>query len=131
IERLFAWIRRQLAKPQPPPVDEEGKPVLDAEGKAVVDDEDDPAGRFDDEDDPILLRLVQLKRGGLVTPDDAWLLYEHVAIDEAQDPLALGVKVLVEAVPAPDADPTKRSVTIAGDTAQRLVFDNNFTSWEQ
>ena len=35
--------------------------------------------------------------------------------------------MLVEAVRAPDDDPTKRSVTIAGDTAQRLVFDNNFT----
>jgi len=39
------------------------------------------------------------------------------------------VKVLVEAVHAPDNDPTKRSVTIAGDTAQRLVFDNNFVGW--
>ena len=58
-------------------------------------------------------------------------LYEHVAIDEAQDRSALEVKVLVEAVRAPDSDPTKRSVTIAGDTAQRLVFDNNFTGWAE
>ena len=131
IDRLVGWVRRQLAKPQPPPVDEEGNPVLDSEGKPLGIDEDDPAGRFDDEDDPILLRLVQLKRGGLVTPDGAELVYEHVAIDEAQDRSALEVKVLVEAVHAPDGDPAKRSVTIAGDTAQRLVFDNNFTGWEQ
>src|SRR5690606_22567636 len=32
IDRLTAWVRRQLAKPQPAPVDEEGKPVLDSEG---------------------------------------------------------------------------------------------------
>ena len=39
-----------------------------ASTQAVGLDDDDPAGRFDDEDDPILLRLVQLKRGGLVAP---------------------------------------------------------------
>jgi hypothetical protein len=52
-----------------------------------------------------------------------------VAIDEAQDRSALEVKVLVEAVHAPEGNPDQRSVTIAGDTAQRLVFDNNFTGW--
>ena len=129
IERLVAWVKRQLAKPQAAPVDEEGKPVLDAQGEPVGPDEDDPAGRFDDEDDPLLLRLVQLKRGGLRVPDGDEIIYEHVAIDEAQDRSALEVKVLVEAVRAPDDDKEKRSVTIAGDTAQRLVFDNNFTGW--
>jgi len=131
IERLTAWVRRQLAKPQAAPVDEEGKPVLDSEGQPVGVDEDDPAGRFDDEDDPLLLRLTQLKRGGLVQPGGEEIIWEHVAIDEAQDRSALEVKVLVEAVRAPDSDPEKRSVTIAGDTAQRLVFDNNFTGWSE
>ena len=52
-------------------------------------DEDDPAGRFDDEDDPILLRLLQLKRGGLVLPNGDDVRYQHVAVDEAQDRSAL------------------------------------------
>jgi DNA helicase-2/ATP-dependent DNA helicase PcrA len=131
IERLIAWVKRQLAKPQRAPVDEEGNPELDAEGLAVGPDEDDPAGKFDDEDDVILLRLVQLKRGGLMPTGGDEIVYEHVAVDEAQDRAALEIKVLVEAVHAPDGDPTKRSITIAGDTAQRLVFDNNFTTWEE
>jgi DNA helicase-2/ATP-dependent DNA helicase PcrA len=131
IERLIVWVKRQLVKPQLAPVDDEGNPELDSEGLAVGPDEDDPAGRFDNEDDPILLRLVQLKRGGLMASGGDELIYEHVAIDEAQDRSALEVKVLVEAVAAPDGDPTKRSITIAGDTAQRLVFDNNFTTWEE
>ena len=131
IERLISWVKRQLAKPQRAPVDEEGNPELDAEGLPVGPDEDDPAGKFDDEDDVILLRLVQLKRGGLMPSGGDEIVYEHVAIDEAQDRAALEVKVLVEAVHAPDGDPTKRSITIAGDTAQRLVFDNNFTTWEE
>jgi DNA helicase II / ATP-dependent DNA helicase PcrA len=131
LERVVAWLRRQLAKPQKAPVDEEGNPVLDSEGQPLGVDEDDPAGRFDDEDDPILLRLVQLKRGGLVPPTGDELTWQHVAIDEAQDRSALEIKVLLEAVHAPDDDPSKRSVTIAGDTAQRLVFDNNFSGWAE
>lgn len=131
VERLVAWVKRQLAKPQAAPVDEEGKPVLDSEGLPVGMDEDDPAGRFDDEDDPLLLRICQLKRGGLMPHAGEEMIWEHVAIDEAQDRSALEVKVLVEAVRAPDNDPGKRSVTIAGDTAQRLVFDNNFTGWAE
>jgi DNA helicase-2/ATP-dependent DNA helicase PcrA len=129
VDRLVAWMRRQLAKPQKPPVDEDGNPVLDSEGQPVGPDEDDPAGRFDDEDDPILLRLVQLKRGGLMPAGGDELSWQHVAIDEAQDRSALEIKVLLEAVHAPDGDPGKRSVTIAGDTAQRLVFDNSFSGW--
>jgi len=131
IDRLVAWMRRQLAKPQKSPVDEEGQPILDSEGIAVGPDEDDPAGRFDDEDDPILLRLVQLKRGGLMPSGGDELIWQHVAVDEAQDRSALEIKVLLEAVAAPDDDLTKRSVTIAGDTAQRLVFDNNFSGWAE
>ncbi|HEY5935241.1 MAG TPA: ATP-binding domain-containing protein [Kofleriaceae bacterium] len=131
IERVVAWMKRQLAKVQKAPVDEEGNAVLDSEGQPLGIDEDDPAGRFDDEDDPLLLRLVQLKRGGLIPPGGDELIWEHIAIDEAQDRSALEVKVLVEAVRTPDNDATKRSVTIAGDTAQRLVFDNNFSGWEQ
>ncbi len=131
VERLVSWVKRQLARPQKSPVDEEGNPVLDSEGLAVGPDDDDPAGKFDDEDDPILLRLLQLKRGGLDIPGGDEISYEHVAIDEAQDRSALEVKVLVEAVRAPDNDPEKRSVTIAGDTAQRIVFDNNFSGWAE
>jgi len=131
IARVVGWVKRQLAKAQKAPVDEEGQPILDSEGQAVGPDDDDPAGRFDDEDDPLVLRLVQLKHGGLMTPDGGEIIYEHVAIDEAQDRSALEVKVLVEAVRAPDGDVDKRSVTIAGDTAQRLVFDNNFNGWAE
>jgi ATP-dependent DNA helicase UvrD/PcrA len=131
LERVVAWLRRQLARPQKAPVDEEGNPVLDSEGQPLGIDEDDPAGKFDDEDDPILLRLVQLKRGGLIPPTGDELTWQHVAVDEAQDRSALEIKVLLEAVHAPDDDPAKRSVTIAGDTAQRLVFDNNFSGWAE
>ena len=129
LDRVVAWVKKQVTAPPAPAVDDEGNPVETADRLPVEDDDGDPAGRLDDEDDPILIRLVQLKRGGLVLPDGDELSWTHVAIDEAQDRSALEVKVLVEAVEMIDDDPTQRSVTIAGDTAQRLVFDNNFTGW--
>ncbi len=129
LDAVVKWVKRQIAAPQKPIVDDDGKPIETADGSPMGGDEDDPAGRVDDEDDPIFIRLVQLKRGGLFTGDGDQLRYSHVAIDEAQDRSAIEVKVLVESVLAPDDKPELRSVTIAGDTAQRLVFDNNFTGW--
>ncbi len=129
LDAVVKWVKRQIAAPQKAPVDDDGKPIETADGSAMGPDDDDPAGRVDDEDDPVFIRLVQLKRGGLFTADGDELRYTHVAIDEAQDRSALEVKVLVESVHAPDQKPEHRSVTIAGDTAQRLVFDNNFTGW--
>jgi DNA helicase-2/ATP-dependent DNA helicase PcrA len=82
-----------------------------------------PGGKLDPEDDPLLLRLWQLKKGGLVDAEGHELRYEHLAIDEAQDLAAVEVKVLLEATTV------ERSVTIAGDVAQRLVFDNSFVDW--
>lgn len=130
LERTVAWVKRQVTPPPPPALDDDdGNPVETVDGRPVEDDDLDPGGRLDDEDDPILIRLCQLKRGGLVLPDGDELSWNHVAIDEAQDRSALEVSVLVEAVQSPDGEPGSRSVTIAGDTAQRLVFDNNFTGW--
>lgn len=129
IDATVKWVKRQLTAPQGPVVDGEGNAVVSADGRQMGGDDDDPAGRIDDEDDPLLLRLVQLKRGGLITPDGDEFSYQHIAVDEAQDRSALEVKVLTEAAVAPPGKPELRSITIAGDTAQRLVFDNNFTGW--
>jgi len=132
LDRVVSWVKKQVTPPAPPPTDDEGNPLETADGLPMVHDDADPGGpegKLDDEDDPILIRLVQLKRGGLVLPDGDEMIWSHVAIDEAQDRSALEVKVLVEAVDAPGGDASHRSVTIAGDTAQRLVFDNNFTGW--
>ncbi len=129
IDAVVKWVKRQIAAPQRAVVDDDGQSFETADGGAIGPDEDDPAGRVDDEDDPLYIRLIQLKRGGLFGADGEELRYTHVAIDEAQDRSALEVKVLVESVLSPDGRADSKSVTIAGDTAQRLVFDNNFTGW--
>ncbi|MCA9651580.1 MAG: AAA family ATPase [Myxococcales bacterium] len=88
-------------------------------------DEEVPEGAgLDGEDDAILLRLMQLKHGGIFVANRRFE-YEHVVIDEAQDLCALEVRVLLDCVSE------GRSVTIAGDRAQKMIFDNGFTDWPQ
>lgn len=90
----------------------------DGEEESVVDVGMDP------EDYPILLRLLQLKQGGVFINGKRFE-YEHVVIDEAQDLCPLEVRVLLDCVSR------GRSVTIAGDKAQKMVFDNGFVDWPQ
>lgn len=78
---------------------------------------------IDVEDDTILLRMHQVLRGPLGLKKGQRLVYDHLMIDEAQDlaPIELAV-----AIATTDA---RRSVTIAGDVAQKIMEDRDFTSW--
>nr|WP_255216266.1 ATP-binding domain-containing protein [Pseudenhygromyxa sp. WMMC2535] len=82
------------------------------------------APRLDGEDDAVLLRLSQAKRGGIFIKGKRFE-YEHIVIDEAQDLCPLEVRVLLDTASA------GRSVTIAGDRAQKMIFDNGFVDWPQ
>lgn len=128
VDATVRWCLGQELESVDDQLDEKDEEILDVEGRAL--DEDSRAGLFDAEDDPILLRLVQLKRGALTSKDVSAIRYSHVAIDEAQDRSAIEVKVLLEATDAESEYSKNKSVTIAGDTAQRLVFDNGFNGWE-
>ncbi len=79
---------------------------------------------LDPEDDAILLRLMQAKYGGLFVAGKRIEL-EHIVIDEAQDLCPLEVRVLL------DCATKGKSVTIAGDKAQKMIFDNGFVDWPQ
>lgn len=81
---------------------------------------------LDREDDTLLLRLCQRMRGPLMrnVKGKEALVYEHVMVDEAQDLSPVELAVVLDTVsPA-------RSVTLAGDTAQRLLMDNGFSDWK-
>jgi DNA helicase-2/ATP-dependent DNA helicase PcrA len=129
LDELVKWCSAQLEEQRPVElegIDEERlKPIdglpLEAEGTV----EAGARERLDPEDDAILLRLVQLVNGGFERVDGAPLVYDHIALDEAQDLSALEVKLLYEALD------DRKSLTIAGDVAQRVIFDNAFRGWSQ
>lgn len=83
--------------------------------------DDDERPCYDEEDAMILLRLHQLLRGRLMWSKRRRLSYDHLMIDEAQDFSPLELAVLIETVRG-------KSVTLAGDTAQKLS-DNDFGDW--
>jgi len=90
---------------------------LDIEEKAVL----------DREDDSLLLRLLQRIIGPLRKGQAGKeaLVYEHVLVDEAQDLSPVELAVIFATVSK------GQSVTLAGDTAQRLHMDNGFSEWKE
>lgn len=109
-------VERKAAAAEEPEDDEE---ALGADAREVSGDD---RAVLDPEDDALLLRSYQLLRGELRKGKGA-LAYEHLFVDEAQDLAPLDLAVLLGVVTEP------RSVTLAGDTAQRLFMDSGFRDW--
>jgi DNA helicase-2/ATP-dependent DNA helicase PcrA len=130
LDELVRWCAQQLEEAVPDElegIDAERLTAIDGRSLDDGDDGDAEAGaraRLDEEDDALLLRLYQLVHGQLTRVDGEPLVYDHIALDEAQDLSAAEVKLLYHSTNA------RRSVTIAGDVAQRVVFDNAFRGWE-
>lgn len=142
IDELVRWVGLQIDDARDA-TDEDEDATKPKGGRASADDDDDrpdpsvgtdgvsdgddgPRGRLDENDDALLLKLTQLKYGGLpIAGSQKTVTYEHVIVDEAQDLSPTDIAVLRGAL-------TKReSMTLAGDTAQKLIFDNGFENWEQ
>ena len=128
-EKPYDWALDQLvdtvAKQSDDPPDYRH---IDADRRQAVDGQDidagDLQGRLDVDDVAILLRLCQLKYGTMAGPAGPGLQFEHLVVDEAQDFSPLSLKVLLDCM-RPGAP-----VTLAGDTAQRIWFDNGFDDWD-
>jgi DNA helicase-2/ATP-dependent DNA helicase PcrA len=82
--------------------------------------------KLDPEDDTLLLRLHQRLRGpltrGKLSKDP--IVYEHILVDEAQDLSPVELAVVL------DTTSQARSITLSGDTQQRLMMDNGFSDWK-
>lgn len=85
---------------------------------------EDDVPAYDAEDDAILLRLHQLMRGPLAHQSKRPLSYDHLLIDEAQDFSPIELRVLLDTV-------KENSVTLAGDVAQKITENNDFSSWDE
>jgi len=108
IDRVHEWCVRMYSR-----IDE----------ASVSGSGDDEPPTLDREDDALLLRLHQLKRGWL-RDRNGRLDYDHLMIDEVQDFSALEAGVLMDTVGR------DRPVTLAGDTAQRIVRESGFEDWD-
>ncbi len=113
----------------PSVVDWEPDELADAEGRALLGADGatellDDRAALDPEDDALLLRALQLVRGGLRGPRHG-MSCEHLFVDEAQDLAPIDLTVLADIVTEP------KSITLAGDTAQRINLDTGFNSWDE
>lgn len=79
---------------------------------------------MDREDDPLLLLVHTLLVGPLRGRRQKPLRLGHLMIDEAQDFGPLDLRLLFGLAAEP------RSVTLAGDTSQRMILHSGFDSWE-
>ncbi len=82
--------------------------------------------KLDLEDDTLILRLSQRLRGPLTrgATNKEPLIYEHILVDEAQDLSPVELAVVL------DTSSKARSITLSGDTQQRLLMDNGFSDWK-
>lgn len=99
--------------------DDEVRGDVGVDGVAMVDE----MLTLDTEDEALLLRAHQLSRGPLRKGRETIEL-EHLFVDEAQDFSVTELAVLI------DLTTSQKSVTLAGDTSQRLVMDNHFRGWK-
>jgi DNA helicase-2/ATP-dependent DNA helicase PcrA len=101
-----------------PPDDDDVRGAVGIDGLST----EDERARLDTEDLPLLLRISQIVRGPRRSAKKSALL-SHLFVDEAQDLSPTELAVLVaETTP-------ERSITLAGDTSQRLFLENGFTDW--
>ena len=123
LDEVRAWCAALFAR-----VEEAREAAEDDERPAERDEDDGPVEKIeavlDREDDAILVRLHQLKRGPLRGPGGR-LELDHLMVDEAQDFGALEIAVMMEAVGK------GRPITLAGDTAQRIGREGGFDDWDE
>jgi DNA helicase II / ATP-dependent DNA helicase PcrA len=112
LDRDPAERRERRKKDDEPPEDDDIRGATGIDGVRTVEDR----VLLDEADLALLLRTHQLMRGGKQE-------LAHLFVDEAQDLSPLELAVLI------GQTSEQRSVTLAGDTAQRLFLDNGFGDW--
>jgi DNA helicase-2/ATP-dependent DNA helicase PcrA len=82
-------------------------------------------GTIDQEDFPLLLKLLEMKTGQVIGVDASMKKFKHVVLDEAQELSPVELNVLSHTVT------DDGNLTVAGDAAQQVDATISFESWEQ
>jgi DNA helicase II / ATP-dependent DNA helicase PcrA len=124
-DRLYTERERDEERKDRPEREEGAEEDEDEYSELAIDGgELEEEAMLDREDDSLFLLLWQRLRGPLLTAGTKEpIVYEHILLDEAQDLSPVELRVLSECL-----SPAK-SVTLAGDVAQRLYMDNGFLGW--
>jgi len=123
LQRVLRWTGQQVGQLVDYLDPEDSEPERDANGTLLLSDH-----RFlDAEDDPLLLRLYQLRVGAIPSRSKRGrpLRYQHIVVDEVQDLSPLEVRVLMDCLDE------HNSMTLAGDTQQHVLQEAGFTDWEE
>ncbi len=80
---------------------------------------------LDYSDMSLILRLIQLKNGGLPDGSGGVTSLDHLVIDEAQDFGPVELAIMMSAIH------DKRQVTIVGDVAQKILLARKFIGWNK
>ena len=123
LQQVLRWTGQQVGQLADYLDPEDSEPEKDADGKLIA-----PDHRFlDGEDDPLLLRLYQLRVGPIPSRSRRGrpLRYQHIVVDEVQDLSPLEVRVLMDCLDE------RNSMTLAGDTQQHVLQEAGFTDWEE
>lgn len=124
-DRLYTERERDEDRKDRAPREEGAEDDDDEYSELAIDGgELEEAAMLDREDDSLFLLLWQRLRGPLLTPATKEpIVYEHLLLDEAQDLSPVELRVLSETMSS------AKSITLAGDVAQRLYMDNGFLGW--
>ena len=123
LQQALRWTSQQVGQLADYLDPEDSEPDTDENGKVIA-----PDTRFlDAEDDPLLLRLYQLRVGPIPSKSRRHkpLRYQHIVVDEVQDLSPLEVRVLMDCLD------DKNSMTLSGDTQQHVLQEAGFTNWEE
>ncbi|MBL91841.1 MAG: hypothetical protein CMH56_08545 [Myxococcales bacterium] len=116
-DSAMRWTKNQISEPDDQDAD------LDA--KTPIDDysEDLPHGKLDPYDAALFLNMVIERSGYVRSIEGRPITLDHVSVDEAQDLSPVELRPL-HVMTAPN-----HSLTLAGDTKQKMFFDNGCNSW--
>jgi DNA helicase-2/ATP-dependent DNA helicase PcrA len=83
------------------------------------------ADTLDRDDEPLLMRIIQLRRGAPYRHDGRIARYEHIVLDEIQDSSPAEISCVIGSVPHPS------NVTLVGDVSQQSGTRGGFPGWDK